>query len=80
METMAISKFKARCLAVLEQVRRTGTPIRITRHGTPVADVLPPAPEPRTADWLGAMAGTAKIKGDIVTPTSDLVDWESVLE
>ena len=76
METMAISKFKARCLAVLEQVRKSGKPIRITRHGTPVADVLPPGPEARP-NWIGSMTGTALLKGDIVGPTSDLVDWET---
>jgi prevent-host-death family protein len=76
-DTIAISKFKAQCLAVLEQVRKTGKPIRITRRGMPIADVLPPAPESRTRDWLGQMAGTATVKGDIVAPSSDLVDWDA---
>jgi prevent-host-death family protein len=75
METIAISKFKAQCLAVLERVRKTGKPIRVTRRGLPVADVMPPGPESRTHDWLGAMAGTARLNGDIVAPSSDLVDW-----
>ena len=67
MQTMAISKFKATCLAVLERVRRTGQPLRITRFGKPVADIVPPAPEPKRRSWLGSMRGTAKIKGDIKT-------------
>ena len=73
---MAISKFKATCLAVLEQVHRTGTPIRITRFGQPVADVVPPGPAERPDDWLGCMAGTAIIAGDITIASSELADWE----
>jgi prevent-host-death family protein len=42
MEEIAISKFKATCLAVLERVRRTGKPIRVTRFGQVVAAVVPP--------------------------------------
>lgn len=78
MEQMAISKFKATCLAVMEQVRRTGMPVRVTRRGVPVADVVPPGPPEKTArDWLGAMAGTAEIAGDITAPSGELVTWEA---
>ena len=42
MEEIAISKFKATCLAVLERVRKTGKPIRVTRFGQVVAEVVPP--------------------------------------
>ena len=81
MEQMAISKFKATCLAVLEQVRKTSVPVRVTRRGVPVADVVPPGPAKKTADdWLGAMAGTAEIAGDITTPTGELVTWDAETE
>ena len=60
METMAISKFKATCLATLERVRRTGRPLRVTRFGKPVADIVPPAPDSARAGWLGGLRGTAK--------------------
>ncbi len=72
---MAISKFKATCLATLERVRRTRRPIRVTRFGKPVAEVVPPSP-PRRKGWLGDMAGTGRIVGDIVSPASDPDDWE----
>jgi len=42
MEEIAISKFKATCLAVLERVRLTNQPIRVTRFGKPIAEILPP--------------------------------------
>lgn len=76
MESMAISKFKATCLSVLERVRRTGKPVVVTRFGKPVAEVVPPRLPPRPKRWLGDMAGTMEIVGDIVAPASDERDWE----
>ena len=76
METMAISKFKATCLAVLQHVRTTGQTVRITRRGEPIADVVPPGPPDRPGGWLGAMSDRARITGDITIPSSELVSWE----
>ncbi len=76
MEEIAISKFKATCLGVLEQVRRTCQPVLVTRFGEPVAQVIPPPAPPRAKRWLGAMAGTGRIRGDIVAPAGDEGDWE----
>jgi prevent-host-death family protein len=76
MEEIAISKFKATCLAVLEQVRRTGQPVRITRFGKPIAEIVPPTPPKPQKSWLGSMAGTIEITGDIVGPAADPDDWE----
>jgi antitoxin (DNA-binding transcriptional repressor) of toxin-antitoxin stability system len=72
---MPISKFKATCLATLERVRRTGRPLRITRFGKPVADIVPPAPARGERGWLGGLRDTARITGDITAPSSTLVDW-----
>lgn len=78
MEKIAISKFKATCLAVVERVRRTKQPVLITRFGEPVAEVVPPPPTPKTEDWLGSMAGTGRIVGDIIGPSSEESDWETL--
>jgi prevent-host-death family protein len=78
MQEVAISEFKAKCLALLEQVRKTKKPIRITRFGKPVAEVVPPSAPKPTGDWLGYMKGTAEIVGDIVSPVIDLDDIEAM--
>jgi prevent-host-death family protein len=78
MEQIAISKFKATCLAVLERVRKTGKPVLVTRFGEPVAEIGPPSPSERATRWLGGMRGTAQILGDIVSPASDEDDWEAL--
>lgn len=76
MEEIAISKFKATCLAVLERVRKTGKPILVTRFGEPVAEVAPPSVREKPERELGSMRGSIKIIGDIVSPAGDEDDWE----
>jgi prevent-host-death family protein len=76
MEEIAISKFKATCLAILERVRKTRRPVRVTKFGEPVAEVVPAAPKPGKKRWLGSLEGTIQIKGDIVAPAGDETDWE----
>ncbi|MFW6198425.1 MAG: type II toxin-antitoxin system Phd/YefM family antitoxin [Acidobacteriota bacterium] len=80
MREIAISKFKATCLAVLEEVRKTREPVLVTRYGEPVAEILPPRPPERTADWLGAMRSEGRIVGDIVEPATEEEDWEMLRE
>jgi prevent-host-death family protein len=76
METIAISKFKASCLAVLERVRRTGKPVLVTRHGKAVAKVVPaPAPE-RPRKWLGSFRDRGKILGDLVSSSASEDEWD----
>ena len=78
MQTVPISKFKATCLALLEQVRRTGEPLLVTRRGQPVAEIQPPPSAETTAPWLGCMEGSVRIVGDIVAPTADEDDWDAL--
>lgn len=77
MKEVAISEFKAKCLGILEEVRKTRRPIRVTRFGEPVAEVVPPSAVKATGRKLGSMAGTMKILGDIVGPISSWDDWEA---
>jgi prevent-host-death family protein len=76
MESIAISKFKATCLATLERVRTTGRPVRVTRFGKPVADIVPPAVSKPGASWMGSLRGSLEITGDIVAPAADPASWE----
>ena len=76
MEEIAISKFKAKCLALLEQVRLTRKPIRVTRFGKPIAEVIPPSSVQGRAAWIGSMKDSIEIVGDIVSPANEESDWE----
>jgi prevent-host-death family protein len=74
MKQMAAGEFKARCLAIMDQVFESGEPVLITKHGKPVAKLVPV--DKQRDDIFGYMAGKAKIVGDIVGPTTPLEDWE----
>jgi prevent-host-death family protein len=76
MRDVPISKFKAKCLGLIEEVHKTRQPLRITRHGKPVAEVIPAGPSPKR-NFLGDMAGSVEILGDIVSPVIDLDDFEA---
>lgn len=80
MEEIAISKFKATCLAVLERVRKTGKPILVTRFGKPIAEVKPPSEAKPQLRRLGTLASKIEIHGDIVGPISDISEWEAAQE
>ena len=77
-DTIPISFFKARCLAILKRVKETGQSIVVTKFGEPVAEIIPPRPEKPAADWLGSLKGRAMITGDIVSPASDPEDWDAL--
>ena len=74
MREIAISKFKATCLAFLEEVRKTGTPIRVTRFGQPVAEVVPARPK-TASSWLGCARDSIEILGDITQPAGAFQRW-----
>ena len=78
MQEFAISVFKAKCLSILEQVEKTKSPVRITRHGKPVADVVPTVPDVDRAALFGSMRDSIQILGDIVSPVIDLDDIEAL--
>lgn len=74
MRQMSAGKFKARCLAVVDQVNATGEPVLITKRGTPVAKVV--AVTSKKQDLFGFMAGELKIVGDIESPVVPLEESE----
>ncbi len=78
METIAVSKFKATCLAVLQRVKRTGRPVRVTRFGKAVADVVPAQAEEGAGGWVGSMVGRAEITGDVVSPVVGASEWKAL--
>lgn len=75
---VAISEFKAKCLSLLDEVAKTKIPLRVTRRGKPIADVIPAENAANTNDWIGSMAGSLEIIGDIVSPVIDPKEIEAL--
>jgi len=78
MKEMSISEFKAKCLAVLDEVQKTKKPVRVTRFGKPVAEVMPPSADVASGSWIGSMKDSMKILADIVSPAADENEWEAL--
>lgn len=69
---VSISEFKAKCLSLIEKVNKTKKPVRITRHGKPVAELSPPQPATEGRKFLGSGIKTFDIlDNDIVGPIID---------
>lgn len=76
MRTMGAGKFKATCLAVMDEVEKKREPVLITKHGKPVARLEPVELE---GDPLAVFRfGTGRTMGDIVSPITPLEDWDAL--
>jgi prevent-host-death family protein len=75
-QTVSISEFKAKCLALIEMVKKTGQPLLITKRGEPIAQVVPPPEKQKPASWLGCMRGAGTIVGDVISSATDEEEWE----
>lgn len=62
-------QFKARCLALLDRVQRTGESVIVTKHGKPVASI-----NPVTTRVRRPLRGSGQILGDIMAPLGE--PWE----
>lgn len=75
MTTIQASEFKAKCLALMDQVARSGESLVITKNGKPVAELKPYRP-PRAKSIIGLHKGQGKILGDIISPID--VEWDAL--
>jgi prevent-host-death family protein len=73
MKKMAAGVFKTKCLAVMDEVQAKRETVIITKHGKPVAKIVPV--EPQDDDIFGFLKGKGTIKGDIVSPALSPEEW-----
>ena len=73
MQKMAAAQFKAKCLAVMDHVSQSGHPVVITKHGKPVAKLVPVDEE--SDEIYNFLAGKGAVAGDIVSPAISLEKW-----
>jgi len=79
MATLGATEFKATCLQVLERVRRTGEEVTITKHGKPIARLVPAAA--KGADYPQyRLRGTGEILGDLIAPAVPREQWHALAE
>lgn len=59
-------EFKTRCLKLVDEIVATRQAVVLTKHGKPIARIMPIEDESPSTDVFGHMKGTGKIVGDIV--------------
>lgn len=75
MKTMSASDFKAKCLALLDEVESTGEVITILKRGRPVAQVVPPMYADKGYPQR-ELAGSLQILGDVESPALPASAWD----
>lgn len=71
---ISAGEFKARCLALMDEVRDTSGEYVITKRGEPVAKLVPARTKRRP--FLGSMKGTVRVIGEIVSPLDE--PWDAL--
>lgn len=75
MRTVAVTEFKARCLALLEDVARTGEPLIVTKRGKALARVVPSVAGGKYAQ--DGLEGTVELVGDVLEPVVASSAWSA---
>ena len=73
MKTIQAGKFKAQCLALLDSVANSHIPLLITKHGKPVAKVVPA--EQKDVNIEKPLKDSVVFLGDVISPIDE--NWEA---
>ena len=73
MKKMAAGSFKTNCLAVMDEVQARHETVVITKHGKPVAKLVPVNTD--TDEIYDFLAGKGVVNGDIVSPAVSPDEW-----
>jgi prevent-host-death family protein len=77
MKSIAVTEFKAQCLALLEDVARTGEPLVVTKRGKPLARVVPSGGAMATYPQ-STLSGSVTLLGDVMSPAIPPTVWSAV--
>lgn len=72
---MKASEFKAKCLAVMDEVAATGEGVVVTKNGKPVVELVPHKKKAKR-NLIGLFKDDLVIKGDIISPID--VEWDAM--
>jgi prevent-host-death family protein len=72
-KTIKASEFKAKCLALMDEVARTGERLVITKNGEPVAELVP---HKKKRSPFGVWKDEVEIIGDIMSPID--LEWNAM--
>lgn len=73
MKTIPAGVFKTNCLTIMDEVKAKRETVVITKHGKPVAKLVPV--DTKVDEIFGFFSGRGSITGDVVSPALSLEDW-----
>jgi prevent-host-death family protein len=73
MKTIPAGAFKTNCLAIMDEVKAKRETVVITKHGEPVAKLVPVTSD--TDEIFGFFTGKGSITGDVVAPALSPDEW-----
>jgi prevent-host-death family protein len=77
--TVSATAFKAKCLAMIDEMNRTKVPIVVTNRGKPVAEMYPARSEAEAGKpFIGSMKGTVRRYDDPFAPAIDPGEWNAL--
>ncbi len=72
---MKASEFKAKCLAVMDEVAKTGEAVIVTKNGQPMVELVPHKKKAKR-NLIGLLKDDLIITGDIISPID--VEWDAM--
>ncbi len=73
MKTMPAGVFKTKCLSIMDEVKAKRETVVITKHGRPVAKLVPV--DTSVDEIFGFFSGRGSITGDVVSPALSPEEW-----
>ncbi len=74
---ISVTKFRARCLTIVDEVHSTRAPVLITKRGKPYVRLVAAG---KPGKFIGRLKAKIEILGDIVSPVTPLEDWTGDLD
>jgi prevent-host-death family protein len=76
LKKIAAASFKTNCLAIIDEVHARRVTVLITKHGRPVAKLVPANTEP--SEIFNFLDGKGRVTGDIVVPAVSQEEWNDL--
>jgi len=73
MKTIPAGEFKTHCLTLMDEVKAKRQPMIITKHGKPVAKLVPV--DSKADDIFDFFGGKGSLRGDVVSPILSAKEW-----
>jgi prevent-host-death family protein len=73
MKTVPAGVFKTNCLAIMDEVKSKRETVVITKHGEPVAQLVPVNTD--GDEIFGFFSGRGSIAGEVISPALSPEEW-----